>query len=75
MVPRAGPLGKSLVASKVLRPVLLSSAMPMGTVHGHTAQFQPLPVRHVKLAVGSCLTLVEYYWETHEWRKSQGLLK
>lgn len=46
-----------------------------GDGHGHTAQFQPLPVRHAKLAVGSCLTLVEYYWETYEWRKSQGLLK
>ena len=46
-----------------------------GDSHGHAAQFQPLPVRHAKLAVGSCLTLVEYYWETYEWRKSQGLLK
>lgn len=46
-----------------------------GDGHGHAAQFQPLPVRHAKLAVGSCLTLVEYYWETYEWRKSQGLLK
>ena len=46
-----------------------------GDGHGHAAQFQSLPVRHAKLAVGSCLTLVEYYWETYEWRKSRGLLK
>lgn len=46
-----------------------------GDGHGHDANFQPLPARHAKLAVGSCLTLVEYYWETYEWRKSQGLLK
>lgn len=46
-----------------------------GDGHGHDANFRPLPVRHAKLAVGSCLTLVEYYWETYEWRRENGQLK
>lgn len=46
-----------------------------GDGHGRDATFKPLPARHAKLAVGSCMTLVEYYWETYEWRRGQGLLK
>ena len=46
-----------------------------GTGHGKSASFQELPVRHAKLAVGAAVTLVEYYWETYEWRKEQGRLK
>lgn len=46
-----------------------------GSGHGKAADFKPLPSRHAKLAVGACVTLVEYYWETYEWRKAQGKLK
>lgn len=45
-----------------------------GSGHGKAADFKPLPSRHAKLAVGACVTLVEYYWETYEWRKAQGKL-
>ena len=40
-----------------------------GSGHGKSDSFVPLPARHAKLAVGSAVTLVEYYWETFEWRK------
>lgn len=40
-----------------------------GSGHGKSDNFVPLPIRHAKLAVGSAVTLVEYYWETFEWRK------
>ena len=46
-----------------------------GTGHGKEASFQELPIRHAKLIVGATITLVEYYWETYEWRKEQGYLK
>lgn len=46
-----------------------------GTGHGKSASFEGLPVRHAKLAVGSAATLVEYLWETYEWRKLQGKAK
>lgn len=46
-----------------------------GTGHGKEASFQELPIRHAKLIVGATITLVEYYWETYEWRKGQGYLK
>lgn len=46
-----------------------------GTGHGKSASFKELPVRHAKLAVGAAVTLVEYYWETYEWRKEEGMLK
>lgn len=46
-----------------------------GTGHGKSASFESLPVRHAKLAVGSAVTLVEYLWETYEWRKRQGSAK
>lgn len=46
-----------------------------GSGHGKSASFQELPVRHAKLAVGASVTLVEYFWETYEWRKKQGRLK
>jgi hypothetical protein len=46
-----------------------------GSGHGKSATFQEPPVRHAKLAVGASVTLVEYYWETYEWRKKQGRLK
>lgn len=39
-----------------------------GSGHGKGDGFVPLPVRHAKLAVGSAVTLVEYFWETFEWR-------
>lgn len=46
-----------------------------GTGHGKSASFEGLPARHAKLAVGSAVTLVEYLWETYEWRKQQGKIK
>lgn len=39
-----------------------------GAGHGKADSFKPLPVRHAKLAVGSSITLVEYLWETYEWK-------
>lgn len=39
-----------------------------GSGHGREAGFLALPVRHAKLAVGSSVTLVEYLWETYDWR-------
>lgn len=39
-----------------------------GCGHGREAGFLALPVRHAKLAVGSSITLVEYLWETFNWR-------
>lgn len=46
-----------------------------GTGHGKSASFEELPVRHAKLAVGSAVTLVEYLWETYEWRRQQGRIR
>lgn len=45
-----------------------------GSGHGKSADFQALSVRHAKLAVGSSITLVEYLWETYDWRSEQGLI-
>lgn len=45
-----------------------------GSGHGKPADFHALPVRHAKLAVGSSITLVEYLWETYDWRLEQGLI-
>ncbi|MDD5807075.1 MAG: abortive infection family protein [Eggerthellales bacterium] len=44
-----------------------------GSGHGKSASYERLSKRHAKLAVGSSVTLVEYLWDTYEWRKSQGL--
>lgn len=41
-----------------------------GSGHGKGDNFTPLPTRHAKLATGCATTLVEYYWETFEWRQS-----
>ena len=46
-----------------------------GTGHGKAADFEPLFVRHAKLAVGSSITLTEYLWDTYLWRKETGRLK
>lgn len=40
-----------------------------GSGHGKGASYKGLTVRHAKLAVGSSVTLVDYLWETYEWRK------
>lgn len=39
-----------------------------GSGHGKGDSFVALPVRHAKLATGCAITLVEYFWETFEWR-------
>ena len=41
-----------------------------GSGHGKGASYKGLTVRHAKLAIGSSVTLVEYLWETYEWRKA-----
>lgn len=41
-----------------------------GSGHGKGDNFAPLPVRHAKLAAGCAITIVEYYWETFEWRQA-----
>ncbi|OUO32027.1 hypothetical protein B5F85_08215 [Olsenella sp. An293] len=46
-----------------------------GSGHGKAADFEPLFVRHAKLAVGSSVTLVEYLWDTYLWRKEKGHLR
>jgi len=40
-----------------------------GSGHGKSASYKGLTVRHAKLAVGSSITLVNYLWDTYEWRK------
>jgi len=44
-----------------------------GSGHGKSANYKGLSSRHAKLAVGSSITLVNYLWETYEWRKSKVL--
>jgi len=46
-----------------------------GSGHGKSASYQGLTVRHAKLAVGSSITLVNYLWDTYEWRRGSGRLK
>ena len=41
-----------------------------GSGHGKGSRYKGLTVRHSKLAIGSSVTLVEYLWETYEWRKT-----
>ena len=43
-----------------------------GAGHGKSDSHTGLSTRHAKLAVGSSVTLVEYLWETYEWRKKNG---
>jgi hypothetical protein len=43
-----------------------------GSGHGKSASYKGLSVRHAKLAVGSSITLVNYLWDTYEWRKQSG---
>lgn len=45
-----------------------------GSGHGKSSDFEPLFVRHAKLAVGSSITVVEYLWDTYLWRKETGRL-
>jgi hypothetical protein len=42
-----------------------------GSGHGKSAHYRGLTARHAKLAVGSSITLVNYLWDTYEWRSSQ----
>jgi hypothetical protein len=43
-----------------------------GSGHGKSASYIGLTVRHAKLAVGGSITLVNYLWDTYEWRKEKG---
>lgn len=45
-----------------------------GSGHGKSASYKGLSTRHAKLAVGSSIALVEYLWDTFEWRKQAGRL-
>jgi hypothetical protein len=40
-----------------------------GSGHGKSASYRGLTERHAKLAVGSSITLVNYLWDTFEWRQ------
>ena len=42
---------------------------PFGSGHGKSASYKGLTVRHAKLAVGSSITLVNYLWDTYEWKQ------
>jgi hypothetical protein len=42
---------------------------PFGSGHGKSASYIGLTERHAKLAVGSSITLVNYLWDTHEWKQ------
>lgn len=42
---------------------------PFGSGHGKSASFQGLEERHVKLAVGSSITIVDFIWSTYEKQK------
>jgi len=39
-----------------------------GSGHGKSAKYTGLTVRHAKLAVGTGITLVQYLWDTYEWK-------
>jgi len=41
-----------------------------GSGHGKGANYKGLPPKDAKLAVGASITLVNYLWETYEWRKT-----
>lgn len=72
----SGPIVKKILGSlRGLASGVAEFRNMYGSGHGKSATFQELPARHAKLAVGSSLTLVEYFWETYEWRKSQHRLK
>ncbi|MDR1895594.1 MAG: abortive infection family protein [Prevotellaceae bacterium] len=43
-----------------------------GSGHGKSANYKGLTVRHAQLAVGSSVALVNYLWDTYEWRKQSG---
>lgn len=43
-----------------------------GSGHGKSASYKGLNIRHAKLAVWSSITLVNYLWDTYEWRKQSG---
>lgn len=45
-----------------------------GSGHGKSASYKGLSVRHAKLAIGSSITLVDYLWDTFEWRRQTGRL-
>ncbi|MBR0087795.1 MAG: abortive infection family protein [Lachnospiraceae bacterium] len=42
---------------------------PYGSGHGKSASFVGLEERHAKLAVGCCVTFVDFVWNTYESRK------
>lgn len=46
-----------------------------GSGHGKASDFEPLFIRHAKLAVGSSITIVEYLWDTYLWSKQKGRLQ
>ncbi|NLO49084.1 MAG: abortive infection family protein [Clostridiales bacterium] len=48
---------------------------PYGSGHGKSASFKGLNVRHTMLAVGSSITLVNYLWDTYEWREGTGRIR
>jgi hemerythrin len=43
-----------------------------GSGHGKSSTYKGSTVRHAKLAVSSSITLVNYLWDTYEWRKENG---
>ena len=45
-----------------------------GSGHGKSASYKGLTVRHAKLSVGASITLVNYLWDTYEWKKENGVL-
>ena len=42
-----------------------------GSGHGKSASYEGLQERHAKLAIGSCVTLVNFLWDSFERRKNQ----
>lgn len=43
---------------------------PYGSGHGKSASYRGLEKRHARLAVGSCITFVEFIWSTYEERNA-----
>ncbi|MDR1100778.1 MAG: abortive infection family protein [Clostridiales bacterium] len=67
---------KNAIASKILGS-LISLANNIaefrnnyGSGHGKSANYVPLPPRHAKLAIGCSATLVNYLWDTYEWKSN-----
>lgn len=64
-VPAAKEIKGILGNLKTIALNVASLRNEYGTGHGKEASYKGLQPRHAKLAVGSCITLVEFLWDSH----------